>query len=123
MQKSKGTIAETIQNRLDKRDWHGVIEEMEKMFALSGDPHIRIRIGDARRKLNRNRDAIREYIFAAHLFAEQGFLAKAAAQYSLVLRLDSSNENARLMRELVNRRMGERKQQPRTREYQAPQPI
>jgi len=113
-------IAETIQNRRENSNWHRAIEEMEKLFAMNGDPHIRVRIGDARRKLNSHDDAIREYIFAADLFAHEGFLAKAVAQYSLVLRLDSSNEYARQRRELVQRYVGGRKKKPQPIEYRLP---
>ncbi len=116
-------IAETIQSRRENSDCHRAIEEMEKLFAMNGDPHIRIRIGDARRKLNRHDDAIREYIFAADLFAHEGFLAKAVAQYSLVLRLDSSNEYARQRREIVQRYVGERKKKSRPMEYRLPHPV
>jgi len=123
MQNTRSRITENIQYYRENNDWHGVIEEMEKLFALSGDPHIRVRIGDARRKLNRRRDAIREYIFAADLFAHEGSLAKALAQYSLVLRLDSSNENARLMRELMTRRLGARDAKPASMGHRAPQPA
>lgn len=68
---------------------------MEKLFAIDQDPLIRVRIGNARRKLNRQGEAIREYVRAADLFAEKGFVVKALAQYNLALRLDSSNEDVR----------------------------
>ncbi len=123
MGNSRSSIADTIQSHRARRDWQGAIEEMEKLFSINGDPHIRIRIGDARRKLNRYDEAIREYIFAADLFAYEGFLAKAVAQYSLVLRLDSSNEYARRRRELIQQYVGERKNKPQPVEYRMPQPA
>ncbi len=95
MASNKTIIAENIQDCLDKSDWTAAIIEMEKLFAIDQDPHIRVRIGDVRRKLNRERSAIREYLRAADLFAEKGFVVKALAQYSLALRLDSSNTYAR----------------------------
>jgi hypothetical protein len=91
----KTIIAENVQNCLDQADWRTAIVEMEKLFAIDKDPHIRVKIGDARRKLKRLRSAIREYILAADLFAEQGFVVKALAQYNLALRLDPSNTYAR----------------------------
>ena len=120
MGNSRPSVTETIQIHLENSDWHRAIEEMEKLFAMNGDPHIRIRIGDARRKLNRHDDAIREYILAADLFAHEGFLAKAVAQYSLVLRLDSSNEYARQRREIVQRYVGGRKKKSPSMEYRLP---
>jgi tetratricopeptide (TPR) repeat protein len=91
----KSIIAENVQEYLRKFDWHAAINEMEKLFAIDQDPLVRVRIGDIRRKLNRNSDAIKEYVHAADLFAERGFIRKALAQYNLALRLDSSNEYAR----------------------------
>lgn len=91
----KSVIAENIQNYREKLDWHAAIAEMEKLFTIDRDPHIRVRIGDVQRKINGHGAAIKEYVFAADLFAERGFIAKALAQYSLALRLDSSNEYVR----------------------------
>jgi tetratricopeptide (TPR) repeat protein len=95
MASKKTILAENIQNFLDRSDWNSAIAEMEKLFAIDQDPHIRVRIGDTRRKLNRIRAAIREYIRAADLFAEKGFVVKALAQYNLALRLDPGNTCAR----------------------------
>jgi tetratricopeptide (TPR) repeat protein len=101
MVSKKTIIAENVQNFLDQSDWRAAIVEMEKLFAIDQDPHIRVRIGNARRKLNRIRSAIREYIRAADMFAEQGFVVKALAQYNLALRLDASNTYARTKMELL----------------------
>jgi len=101
MDLNKTIIAENVQDCLDQSDWKAAIVEMEKLFAIDQDPHVRVRIGNARRKLNRIRAAIREYIRAADLFAEKGFVVKALAQYNLALRLDSSNTYARTKIELL----------------------
>jgi hypothetical protein len=91
----KTIISEQIQEHLKKADWNAAIGEMEKLFAIAQDPLIRVRIGDIRRKLDREREAIREYVLAADLFAEMGFVVKALAQYRLALRLDPSNREIR----------------------------
>ena len=122
----KKIIVENVQDCLDRSDWNAAIFEMEKLFAIDQDPHIRVRIGDARRKLNRIRAAITEYIRAADLFAEKGFVVKALAQYNLALRLDSSNRYARTKIETLEKlRPGPRimtlKGAPM--EYCAPQPL
>ncbi len=101
MASKKSIIAENIQEYLKRLDWHSAIAEMEKLFAIDQDPHIRVRIGDIRRKLKRKDDAIKEYVYAADLFAEKGFVSKARAQYNLALRLDSSNQYARLKMEIL----------------------
>ena len=101
MVSKKTIIAEKVQNCLNRSDWRAAIIEMEKLFAIDRDPHIRVRIGDARRKLNWIRAAIRDYIRAADMFAEQGFVIKALAQYNLALRLDASNTYARTKIELL----------------------
>ena len=101
MASNKTIIAENVQEHLERSDWKAAIVEMEKLFAIARDPLIRVRIGDARLKLNRKRAAIREYLRAAGLFEEQGFVIKALAQYSLVLRLDSSNTYARNKMEVM----------------------
>jgi hypothetical protein len=125
MASKKTTIAENVQDFLDKSDWRAAIIEMEKLFAIDQDPHIRVRIGDARRKLNRMRSAIREYIRAADLFAEKGFVVKALAQYNLVLRLDSLNTYARKKMEsleMLRPVTTLTKLDHAPREYRAPQP-
>lgn len=101
MASERTIITENVQDYLEKKDWNAAIAEMEKLFALVQDPLIRVRIGDARRKLNRNGEAIQEYVLAADLFAEKGFVVKALAQYSLALKLDSSNTAARSKREVL----------------------
>lgn len=126
MASEKTIIAENVQDFLDQSDWTAAINEMEKLFAIDRDPHIRVRIGDARRKLNRMRSAIREYIRAADLFAEKGFVAKALAQYNLALRLDSSNEYARTKMELLELLRPDRTVATRNNasmEYRAPRPV
>jgi tetratricopeptide (TPR) repeat protein len=97
----KTLIVERVQEHLGKGEWKAAITDMEKLFVIDRDPLIRVRIGDARLKLNRKRSAIREYLRAAALFAENGFVAKALAQYSLVLRLDSLNTYARNKMEVM----------------------
>lgn len=101
MASKKTIIAGNVQKYLDQSDWRAAIIEMEKLFAIDRDPHIRVRIGDARRKLNWISAAIRDYIRAADMFAEQGFVVKALAQYNLALRLDASNTYARTKMELL----------------------
>ena len=126
MASKKTIIVDNIQECLDKSDWRAAIIEMEKLFAIDRDPHIRVRIGDARRKLNRIHSAIREYIRAADLFAERGFVVKALAQYNLALRLDSSNAYARTKMETLEMLRPERAVARLTREpmeYCAPQPL
>jgi tetratricopeptide (TPR) repeat protein len=91
MASMKTIIAEKVQEHLNKANWTAAISEMEKLFAIHKDPQIRVRIGDVRRKLNREDEAVQEYLRAADLFAEMGFLVKALAQYRLALRLDPSN--------------------------------
>jgi tetratricopeptide (TPR) repeat protein len=95
MESNKTIIAENVQDYLDRSEWKAAITEMEKLFAIRQDPLIRVRIGDVRRKLDRKNEAIQEYIRAADLFTESGFIVKALAQYTLALRLDPSNTNAR----------------------------
>ncbi len=126
MASNKTIIAENVQKCLDRSDWKSAIAEMEKLFAIDQDPHVRVRIGDARRKLNLIRSAIREYLRAADLFAENGFVVKALAQYNLALRLDSSNAYARTKRELLKTLrpgMIETNLQCAPMEYRPPQPF
>jgi tetratricopeptide (TPR) repeat protein len=126
MASNKTIIAENVQEHLERSDWQAAIEEMEKLFAIDRDPLIRVRIGDARLKLNRKCAAIREYLRAAGLFAEKGFVVKALAQYSLVLRLDSSNTYARNKMEVLEMLRPNKtatKQQRAPMEYRVPQPF
>jgi len=90
----KATISENVQKFLGKSDWKSAIAEMEKLFALDPDPMIRVRIGNARQKLGQQSEAAREYIHAADVYAEGGFVVKALAQYKLALRLDPANRDA-----------------------------
>jgi len=101
MESNKTIIAQNVQDCLNRSDWKAAIREMEKLFAIRKDPLIRVRIGDVRRKLNRKDEAIQEYIRAADLFAENGFVVKALAQYTLALRLDPSNTDVRSKTEML----------------------
>lgn len=126
MASNKTTLAENVQEHLEKSDWTSAIAEMEKLYAIDRDPLIRVRIGDARLKLNRKRAAIREYLRAAELFAEKGFVVKALAQYSLVLRLDSSNTYARkkmAAMEMLRPGKTDTRQRRAPMEYRVPQPF
>ncbi len=94
MASEKATISENVQKYLNKSDWKAAITEMEKLFAIDPDPIVRVRIGDARQKLNQKGDAVKEYVHAADLYAEKGFVVKALAQYKLALRLDPAHKDA-----------------------------
>lgn len=94
MASEKAAISERVQKFLKKSEWKSAVAEMEKLFAIDGDPLIRVRIGDAYQKLNQKSDAVSEYIKAADLYAERGFVVKALAQYKLALRIDPTSKNA-----------------------------
>ena len=94
MASEKTTISEKVQKLIEKSDWKSAISEMEKLFALESDPQIRVRMGDAHQKLNQKAEAIKEYLLAADLFSEKGFVVKALAMYKLVLRIDPAHKEA-----------------------------
>jgi cAMP-dependent protein kinase regulator len=110
----KAKIAENVQRYLGKADWENAITEMEKLYAVDEDPIIRVRIGDARQKLGQKAEAVREYIHAADLYAERGFVVKALAQYKLALRMDPANKDAPGKMELLhtNKSVAELKLEP-----------
>jgi len=120
--KSNKTIAENVQDHLNRSEWKAAIREMEKLFAIRQDPLIRVRIGDIRRKLNRKDDAIQEYIRAADLFAENGFVVKAMAQYTLASRLDPSNTDVRSKKEMLRTNVTVVKLRREPEEYRVPEP-
>jgi tetratricopeptide (TPR) repeat protein len=120
--KSNKTIAENVQDHLSRSEWKAAIREMEKLFAIRQDPLIRVRIGDIRRKLNRKDDAIQEYIRAADLFAENGFVVKAMAQYTLASRLDPSNTDVRSKKEMLRTNVTVVKLRREPEEYRVPEP-
>ncbi|HWR72931.1 MAG TPA: cyclic nucleotide-binding domain-containing protein, partial [Nitrospirota bacterium] len=90
----KAKLIDTIQTLVAKGNWKAAIDEMEKLFDLEPDPIIRVRIGDAHQKLNKIIEAVREYVYAADLYAIKGVIVKALAQYKLALRLDPKNRQA-----------------------------
>lgn len=94
MASEKAQLIDTIQKHVSKGDWKAAIPEMEKLFALDPDPMIRVRIGDAYQKLNQKAEAVKEYVRAADLFAAQGAVVRALAQYKLALRLDPYHRSA-----------------------------
>ncbi len=94
MASEKAAISEKVQKYIDKSDWKSAIAEMEKLYAIDADPIVRVRIGDAYQKLNQKGEAVKQYIKAADLYAEKGFVVKALAQYKLALRVDPSNKDA-----------------------------
>jgi cAMP-dependent protein kinase regulator len=110
----KATISENVQKFLSKSDWKSAIAEMEKLFRIDQDPIIRVRIGDVRLKMNQKGEAVAEYIRAADLYAEKGFVVKALAQYKLALRHDATNKEALEKMELLhtNKTVSELKLEP-----------
>ncbi len=122
MASEKAVIAENIQKYLGKSDWKAAITEMEKLFAIDQDPIVRVRIGDARQKMNQKGEAVKEYVRAADLYADKGFVVKALAQYKLALRLDPLNNDAlgKIEQLHTNKTVAEMKFEPV--EEGAPQP-
>jgi cAMP-dependent protein kinase regulator len=96
---------------------------MEKLFSIDPDPIIRVRIGDAYQKLGQKPNAIREYMTAADLYAEQGAVVKALAQYKLVLRIEPGYRQAQERLEALhsNRAVKETRTEPV--EKKAPKPA
>lgn len=102
MASEKAVIAENVQKFLGKSDWKSAIAEMEKLFAIDADPMVRVRIGDAYQKLGQKAESVKQYIHAADLYAEGGFVVKALAQYKLALRHDPANKDAQGKIELLH---------------------
>ncbi|MDA8099658.1 MAG: cyclic nucleotide-binding domain-containing protein [Nitrospiraceae bacterium] len=90
----KTKLIEEIQKHLVKGKWKDAVSGMEQLFAMNPDPIIRVRMGDAYQKLNSRPEATREYVYAADLYAEQGAVVKALAQYKLALRIDPNHRRA-----------------------------
>lgn len=102
MASEKAAITDKIQKLIEKSDWKSALSEMEKLFAVDQDPQVRVRMGDARQKLNQKSEAIKEYMQAADLFAEKGFVVKALAMYKLVLRLNPAYKQAKEQMEALH---------------------
>jgi len=98
----KARISENVQKFLGKSEWKSAIAEMERLFALDPDPMVRVRIGNVRQKLGQKSEAANEYIHAADLYADSGFVVKALAQYKLALRLDPANKDAQEKMEMLH---------------------
>jgi cAMP-dependent protein kinase regulator len=90
----KAQLTENVQKHIQKSDWKNAVAEMEKLFALDHDPQVKVRMGDIRQKMNQKPQAVNEYMKAAEIFADKGFVVKALAMYKLVLRLDPSHDKA-----------------------------
>ncbi len=114
MASEKAAIAEKVQQFLGKSDWKSAISEMEKLYSIDPDPIVRVRIGDARQKLNQKSGAVKEYVQAADLYADKGFVVKALALYKLALRLEPGNKEATANMELLhsNKTVSELKLEP-----------
>jgi tetratricopeptide (TPR) repeat protein len=114
MASEKAQLVDSIQQHLGKGKWKEAVAGMEKLFALNPDPIIRVRMGDAYQKLNSKPEAVREYVYAADLYAEKGAVVKALAQYKLALRLDPNHKRAqdRMAALHSNRTIAEKKAEP-----------
>lgn len=110
----KAKLSEGVQKYLEKQDWKAAVGEMEKLFALEPDPQIRVRMGDCWQKMNKKGEAVAEYLKAADLFSEKGFVVKALAIYKLILRIDPGHKKAQdLMAALhSNKSVAETKLEP-----------
>lgn len=122
MSSDKAKLVDTIQVLVSKANWKAAVAEMEKLFALEPDPIIRVRMGDALQKLNQKAEAVREYVYAADLYAEKGAVVKALAQYKLALRIDPAHKRAqeRMAALHSNRTVAEKKAEPVEAGKQAP---
>ena len=96
MSSEKAQLIDSIQKHVGKSNWKAAVADMEKLFSMDPDPIIRVRIGDAYQKLNQVLQAVREYVYAADLYALKGVVVKALAQYKLALRLDPKNQEAQI---------------------------
>ncbi|HSQ77592.1 MAG TPA: cyclic nucleotide-binding domain-containing protein, partial [Nitrospirota bacterium] len=94
MPSDKAQLIDSIQEHFRKPNWKAALADMEKLFAIDPDPIIRVRMGDVYQKLNQLLDAVKEYVYAADLYALKGVVVKALAQYKLALRLDPKNRDA-----------------------------
>ncbi len=94
MASDKAQLIDSIQKLIGKSNWKAAIADMEKLFSLEPDPIIRVRMGDAYQKMSQLIEAVREYVYAADLYAIKGVIVKALAQYKLALRLDPKNKQA-----------------------------
>ena len=94
MPSDKAQLIDSIQEHFRKSNWKAAVADMEKLYAIDPDPIIRVRMGDAYQKLNQLLDAVKEYVYAADLYALKGVVVKALAQYKLALRLDPKNREA-----------------------------
>ena len=114
MASDKARLIDSIQAYLAKSNWKTAISEMEKLFALDADPIIRVRIGDAFQKLGQKVEAVKEYVYAADLYAEKGAVVKSLAQYKLALRLDPGHKRAqeRMAALHSNKTVAEKKAEP-----------
>jgi len=90
----KAQLTENVQKYMQKSDWKSAIAELEKLFAIDQDPQVKVRMGDVRQKMNQKPQAVNEYMKAAEIFADKGFVVKALAMYKLVLRVDPSHSKA-----------------------------
>ncbi len=114
MASDKAQLIDAIQKQLSKSDWKAAIAGMEKLFDLEPDPIIRVRIGDAYQKMSQLLEAVREYVYAADLYAIKGVIVKALAQYKLALRLDPKNKQTqeKIAALHSNKAISEKKAQP-----------
>ena len=94
MASERAQLTENVQKYIQKSDWKNAIADLEKLFAIDQDPQVKVRMGDVRQKMNQRPQAIVEYMKAAEIFADKGFVVKALAMYKMVLRLDPSNDKA-----------------------------
>ena len=94
MASERAQLTENVQKYIQKSDWKNAIADLEKLFAIDQDPQVKVRMGDVRQKMNQKPQAIVEYMKAAEIFADKGFVVKALAMYKMVLRLDPSNDKA-----------------------------
>jgi CRP-like cAMP-binding protein len=110
----KARISENVQKFFGKSEWKSAIAEMERLFALDPDPMVRVRIGNVHQKLGQKSEAANEYIHAADLYADSGFVVKALAQYKLALRIDPQNKDAQAKIEMLhtNKSISELKLEP-----------
>jgi cAMP-dependent protein kinase regulator len=95
MNKERGSLKEEAQQALIRREWTRALEVLQRHCAQEPeDLRSRLKIADLFERLGQKMEAIQVYQEVAEAYARDGFLQQAISVNKMILRIDSSSQDA-----------------------------
>lgn len=96
MNEEKRSLKDEAQKALIQREWTRALEVLQEHCARKPeDFRSRLKIAELLERLGQRREAIQVYQEVAEAYAQEGFLSQAISINKMILRIDSSSQDAK----------------------------